>query len=182
MVVTRARNWRWEEVDKDSIELAALAKHFELYNRTEGKSPKTIDWYNLALRQFQRFLVQGKRSMRLDGLGETEVREFILYLQQRTRWQENPYILNHQGKLQAISIQTYIRALIAFFNWLYKEGYTRENRLAKLRPPKAPTKVVEVLSQEEIARILGCIDRNTASGAGSGMVSLTSNTLGKTLN
>jgi len=41
MVVTRARNWRWEELGKDSIELGALAKHFELYNRTEGKSPNT---------------------------------------------------------------------------------------------------------------------------------------------
>ncbi len=39
MVVTGARNWRWEEVDKDSIELSALTRHYELYNRTEVKSP-----------------------------------------------------------------------------------------------------------------------------------------------
>ncbi|MDI6815330.1 MAG: tyrosine-type recombinase/integrase, partial [Dehalococcoidales bacterium] len=97
--------------------------------------------------------------------GDPEVREFILYLQERKRWQENPYVLNHQGKLQPISIQTYIRALRAFFNWLYKEGYTEENRLAKLKPPKAPTKVVEILTQEEINRVLGSIESNTASGA-----------------
>jgi site-specific recombinase XerD len=165
MIVTGAKNWRWEEVDKDSIELSLLARHFELYNRTEGKSPKTIDWYNLALRQFQRFLVESEKSHRLDGLGEAEVREFILYLQQRRRWQDNPHVLNNRGKLAAISIQTYIRALRAFFNWLYNEGYTDENRLAKLKPPKAPTKVVEILSQEEIGKILSSIDTNTASGA-----------------
>ncbi len=163
--MTRARNWRWEEVKKDSIELSVLARHFELYNRTEGKSSKTIDWYNLALKQFHRFLLESEKPTRLDGLGEVEVREFILYLQERKRWQENPYILNHRGKLAAISIQTYIRALRAFFNWLYKEGYANENRLARLKPPKAPSKVVEVLTQEEIARVLGCIDPNTAAGA-----------------
>ena len=80
MVVTGAKNWRWEEVEKDSIELSLLAKHYELYNRTEGKSLKTIVWYNLALRQFQRFLVESEKSAWLNGLGEAEVREFILYL------------------------------------------------------------------------------------------------------
>ena len=44
MVMTRAKNRRWEEMEKDSIELNVLTRHFELCNLTEGKSPKTIDW------------------------------------------------------------------------------------------------------------------------------------------
>ncbi|MGQ9656017.1 MAG: tyrosine-type recombinase/integrase [Thermodesulfobacteriota bacterium] len=164
MKATRARNRRWEDVDKDSIELRELIRHFELYNRTEGKSQKTVDWYNVTLRQLQAFLVGSKKTTELSGLGEAEVREFILHLQQRRRYQDNSYVLAQRGKLAAISIQTYVRALRAFFNWLYREGYTNENRLANLRPPKAPTKVVEVLSPEEIARVLACIDRNTTGG------------------
>jgi len=144
--------------------MGVLARHFELYNRTEGKSPKTIDWYNLALKLFHRFLVESERATRLGDLGDAEVREFILYLERR-RWQDNPYVRKHRGKLAAISIQTYIRALRAFFNWLYQEGYTSENRLAKLKPPRAPTKVVEILTQEEIKRVLGCLDPNTSAGA-----------------
>jgi len=70
-----------------------------------------------------------------------------------------------RGRLAAISIQTYIRALRAFFNWLYREGYTQENRLARLKPPRAQTKVAEVLTPEEIARVLAAIDQNTAAGA-----------------
>lgn len=165
MVITKSKNWRWEELEKDSIELDALAKHLELYNRTEGKSPRTIEWYNLALRQFRRFLIESGRPTRLGELGEFEVREFILHLQGITKWRDNPYVPNHNGKLAAISIQTYIRALRAFFNWLHEQGYTYENRLAKLKPPKAPTKVVQILTEEEIAKVLGCIDRNTAAGA-----------------
>ena len=162
---TGAKNWRWEQVNKDTIELDVLAKHFELYNRTEGKSPQTIRWYNLSLRQFHRFLTESKKATQLDGIGELEVREFILYLQNKRKWQDNPYVPIQRGKLEAISVQTYIRALRAFFNWLYREGYTEENRLARLKPPKAPTKVVEVLSPEEIARVLGSVDTNVACGA-----------------
>ena len=102
MLVTRAKNWRWEQVEKYSIELSSLAKHFELYNRTEVKSAKTIRWYNLSLKQFYRFLLEGNKSTCLADLGEAEVREFILYLQEKRRWQDNPYILNHRGKLSVI--------------------------------------------------------------------------------
>jgi len=165
MIVTQSKNWRWEEVEKNDIELTDLAQHFELYNRTEGKSPSTIRWYNLALQQFQRFLEKSGRSAKLGGLDETTVREFILFLQQKPRWQDNPYVPEQQDRLSAISIQTYIRAIRAFFNWLYKEGYTTTNRLNRLKPPKAPNKVADVLTQEEISKVLKCIDINTAAGA-----------------
>ena len=57
MAERKTTNIRWEQVEKDTIELSALIKYFELYNRTEGKSPKTIRWYEFSLKQFQRFLL-----------------------------------------------------------------------------------------------------------------------------
>ncbi len=165
MDVTRPRNRRWEQVDKDSVELSTLARHFELHNRTEGKSPRTVEWYRLVLRLFQRFLIESEKPTNLGELWEPEVREFILYLQDKKKWQDNPCMPTRQTGIAAITIQTYIRALRAFFNWLYEEGYTTENRLAKLKPPKAPAKVVEVLTEQETARILGCISTKTANGA-----------------
>ena len=151
-------------MSKDSVELDALINHFELYNKTEGKSPKTIDWYNQTLKQFRYFLIESDKSTELSELGEPEAREFILYLQEKRRWSGNPYVKD-QGKLASITIQTHIRALRGFFNWLYREGYATEHWLARLRPPRAPTKVVEVLTEEETRRILKCIDTNKAAGA-----------------
>ena len=75
MAVTKIINRRWEHVKKDTIELSALTRYYELYNRTEGKSPKTIRWYNLSLRQFHRFLLDVKKPTVLGELGETEARE-----------------------------------------------------------------------------------------------------------
>jgi site-specific recombinase XerD len=152
-------------MDKDTIELNALAQYYELYNRTEGKSTKTISWYNMVLRQFHHFLVENKKSTILGKLDETTAREFILFFQEKHRWQDNPHVPPQSSKLAAISNQTYVRALRAFFNWLNKEGYTAENRLAKLKPPKAPTRVVDILTSDEISRILGCLDTDTWSGA-----------------
>ena len=44
MGMTRAKDQRCEKTEKDDIELSTLAKHFELYNTTEGKSPQTAKW------------------------------------------------------------------------------------------------------------------------------------------
>jgi len=80
MVFSR-KNRRWEELTKESLELADLAIEFELYNKTDGKSSKTIDWYNLSLKLFRRYLIESEQSTKLSNLGERQIREFILYLQ-----------------------------------------------------------------------------------------------------
>jgi site-specific recombinase XerD len=92
------------------------------------------------------------------------VRDFILYLQNRTRWTDHPNMPSPRGNLAAISIQNYVRGLRAFFNWLYKEGYTEDHILGDLRPPRAPQKLVGILTEDEIRRILSCLDTDTASG------------------
>jgi site-specific recombinase XerD len=165
MAAATSRTRRWGMVKQDSIELTALIKHFELFNRTEGKSPMTIDWYNMVLRQFHRFLQEKSKSTSLADLDEIAVREFIAHLQQKRRWENNPHVPRTDTGLTPMTIQDYVRAVRVFFNWLFREGYTSENRLAKLKPPKATIKVVEVLTSEEVAKILKCIDPSTPMGA-----------------
>ncbi len=157
--------WWEKKMDEKSVSLPVLTKHFELHNRTEGKSQKTVDWYNHTLQRFARFMNDPGKSMLISDIGETQVREFILYLQSRQRWQENPHLKHAQGNLAAISVQTYVRAIRAFFNWAYQEGYLPANPLAKLKPPKAPTRVTNILTPAEINSILKSIDCRTAAGA-----------------
>ncbi len=152
-------------MDKSSISLKKLVNHFEAYNRSEGKSPATIYWYSRVLTYFQNYLTEKKIPDNLGNLSVFLVRDFILYLQTKGKWNDHPYIPTApQRNLSAISVQTYVRALKAFFSWLYREGYTDENILADLKPPKAPNKLVVVLKDEEVKRILSCIDPNTSTG------------------
>jgi len=33
-------------MDRSNIDLSVLIQHYEVHNRTEGKSPRTVQWYN----------------------------------------------------------------------------------------------------------------------------------------
>ncbi len=162
-MVVRAKNRRWQELEKDKISLQRLAQHFEAYNRTDGKSPRTVECYSRVLKYFGEYLCEQNLADNLGDLNIHVVRDFILYLQTKRKWNNHPFTAP-RGNLAATSVQNYVRALRPFFSWLHREGYTKENILAQLRPPKTPQKLVEVLTDEEVGRILACLDTNTASG------------------
>jgi len=163
-MVVRAKNRRWQELEKDNIPLERLAQHFEAYNRSEGKSPATVEWYRRVLTYFGNYLNDNNLPDTLGDLSLFTVRDFVLYLQTKTKWSGHPYVPTPKGNLAAISVQTYVRSLRAFFSWLHREGYTEENILADLKPPKAPQKLAKVLTDEEIRRILACLHPDTATG------------------
>jgi site-specific recombinase XerD len=162
MAVT-TRNRRWQDMDKGGTSLDRLARHFEAYNRSEGKSPKTIIWYSRVLRYFGDYLDERSLPDHLEDLDIDVVREFVLHLQTRKKWPDRQCRLTEEN-LRAISVQSYVRALRGFFSWLYREGYTGENILANLKPPKAPQRLAEVLTDEEVSRILSCLDADTSWG------------------
>ena len=151
-------------MDNGNIPLERLARHFEAYNRSEGKSHQTVIWYSRVVRYFGDYLKERQLADTLDNLSVDLVRDFVLHLQTRRKWPDRQCHLAEQN-LRAISVQTYVRALRGFFNWIYREGYTRENILANLRPPKAPRTLAEVLRDEEVGRILACADPETSWGS-----------------
>jgi|GEM_PF-3764508 len=40
----RRKSQRWHDLDQANIPLGKLIRLYETFNRTEGKSPKTISW------------------------------------------------------------------------------------------------------------------------------------------
>ena len=66
-----------------NLELETLTHHYAVPNQTEGKSPRTVEWYTGALNLFRDWLVAEGMSTSVDDLGEDEVRQFILYIQGR---------------------------------------------------------------------------------------------------
>ncbi len=150
-------------MDKGGSPLERLARHFEAHNRSEGKSPKTVIWYSRVLKYFGDYLREHNLPDQLENLDVQVVREFVLYLRTRKKWPDRQCHLAEQN-LRAISVQSYVRALRGFFAWLHREGYTRENVVVNLKPPKAPQKLAEVLTDEEVSRILACSGSDTSWG------------------
>jgi site-specific recombinase XerD len=163
-MVVRVKDRRWQDLEKDNIPLEKLTRHFETHNRSEGKSPATVYWYSRVLSYFHSYLREHRLPDTLGDLNIHVVRDFILYLQTKKKWDSHPYIPSNGGNLAAISVENYVRALRAFFSWLHREGYTADNILGQLRPPKFPQKMVQVLTQEEISRILSCVDHDISTG------------------
>ncbi|MFO7772789.1 MAG: tyrosine-type recombinase/integrase [Dehalococcoidia bacterium] len=150
------RNPRWEDMDKRRIGLDQLIQHFEIFNRSEGKSPKTVKWYSDVLNLFLHWLESEGMSTEIGAVGEVEVRSFVLHLRER----------KVNGKpLSTHTIANRVRGLKGFFSWLAAKRYTEENVLTNLRLPKTTQIVIEPLNPEEVKLIFSNINEDTALGA-----------------
>src|SRR5437899_2510660 len=121
-------NRRWEQMDKSDIRLDALFKSYELFNRAERKSPRTVAWYDDKLRQYLRWLEENGCGNTLSEFTTDRVREFVLHLQDKNiKYERNPFTPTQPGKLSGHTIRGYVRTLKAFASWLYEDGYTDVN-------------------------------------------------------
>jgi len=94
------------------------------------------------------------------------VRAFTIYLQSKeTKFDNNPFILNKNGRLSTSYINGCIRPLRAFSTWLQEEGYLDENVLKPVRPPKIRKKLITILTDEEVAALLAVPDQDDPFGA-----------------
>jgi len=139
-------------MDKGNLSLTELIKYFDTYNRSEGRSPFTLRWYQQSLTMFLNWLMKTGRPVTLGSISENIVREFILYLRERS---------TNGRKLSVQTINSKVRALRAFFNWLYQKDYTDSHLLQDLKPPRLPKLMVKTLSDEEITAIFASLGHST---------------------
>jgi site-specific recombinase XerD len=141
---------RWQDIEMADLELRKLVEHFSQSNRAEGKSPKTVEWYEETLIPFVAYLELVGGEGRLSEFSVESVREFIIREQVRA--------------LSPHTIQGKVRTLKVFSSWLHAEGYTEWNVLANVGLPKVPKKVIDPLRDDEIEKLVACQNPLTAVG------------------
>ncbi len=147
------------------MELAALVDLFAATRLTEGRSKRTVDWYRNMLSRFVAFATNSQPP-RLSELSLDATRDFVAALQQQTtRFEGHPFAPPREGGLSPYTIHGYVRALKAFSSWLAAEQFTTHDVLARLKRPKLPSAMIEVLSDEELERLFAGINPNCALGA-----------------
>jgi integrase/recombinase XerD len=102
--------------------LPELIAYYEVCNRAEGKSAKTITWYSTNLRRFGNYLKNKHLSNSIDRIDTKLLREYAFYLQKRTRYDHHPYTPAKEEPLSSATVHGHVRTLRAFFNWLTIEG------------------------------------------------------------
>ncbi len=144
--------------------LSELIEYYEVCNRAEGKSPKTISWYSANLKSFRNYLKNRHLPDSLDNIDTKLLREYVLYLMKRTRYNGHPYTPAKTELLSSATIHGHVRTLRAFFNWLVVEGLAQNNPSKDLKPPKVSRKVVSTLSDDEIGAILNTFSISPSDG------------------
>lgn len=151
------RNTQWGKMDKSEIDLSVLTKHFEIHNRTEGKSLRTVQWYNEVLSLLYCWLQAEDLPTTLGSIDELLIRQFIINLQGRP---------GTKGRtMSSHSIYNRVNALKSFFAWLHQQGYTEEHVLRGIKQPKITDLLIEPLTPEEIEKVFAAINANTSLGA-----------------
>ena len=80
--------------------LSELVEYYEICNLAEGKSPKTISWYSKNLKSFDNYLKNRHLPNTLDNIDTKLLREYVLYLLKRTRYENHLMVF---GKLKELS-------------------------------------------------------------------------------
>ncbi|MFC1912674.1 tyrosine-type recombinase/integrase [Chloroflexota bacterium] len=134
--------------------LNELIEYYEVCNRAEGKSTKTISWYSANLKSFRNYLKSRHLPDLLGNIDTKLLREYVLHLLKKTRYENHPYTPAQTELLSTATVHGHVRTLRAFFNWLVVEGLAQDSPAKDLKPPKVTKKVVSTLSDKEIGNIL----------------------------
>ncbi len=144
--------------------LDTLIQGYRFCARTEGKSEKTILITTTALNKLQRFLEASKYPTNVIEIGARELREFIIHLQQVKAFEHHPYTKPQSKGLSGHAVNTYLRAIRAFWSWLIREEIINSNPFFKVRVPKPPRKIIPTFSERQLNAIFKSI--NTATPVG----------------
>ena len=153
-------------MNTDGLSWNDLLAQYRMSLEAANRSQKTISWYLDILDNFFFKYLPSERIIRpIDKLGREEVRSYIKHLQSSNRWPNRVHQDREYGKLSPFTIQGKIRALKAFWGWLYREAHIDSNPLTSLPLPKVPKNMITILEKEQIIQLLKSIDKHTPLGA-----------------
>jgi hypothetical protein len=138
---------------------------FQLEKRGDRVSPATLEFYQLQVGKFLRWLDREcPEALRLDGLDGTVLRRYRADLAGS--------LTRHGKPLQAESLRTSHRGVMAFLRWAADAGFAVDEELLRLRPPRREHKEATVYHISQVRQILAKCENRTEELAVKILVSL----------
>jgi site-specific recombinase XerD len=155
-----------------STSLNSLVKGFILTQRTDCKSPRTIEYYESNLRRFLWYAERQEWPEDVRMITEWHIREFLAYVSgEGNRWGlEGNGSESSRTKATYCTVHHYYCVLKTFFNWCVRESFILESPLAKIKLKNPKLNVVQPYSNEDIIKLINVCDydyRNNAQFLGS---------------
>jgi site-specific recombinase XerD len=150
-----------------STSLSSLVKGFILTQRTDCKSPKTIEYYEGILNRFLWYAEQQGWPDDARLITEWYLRDFLAYVSGSiNRWGVKGNGSESSRKKATYStVHHYYCVLKAFFNWCAREDYIPESPLAKIKLANPKLNVVRPYISQEIMKLLAVCDHDFKNGA-----------------
>lgn len=147
--------------------LKSLINGFVLTKQTDGKSPRTVEFYSDNLKRFLWYSQRQKWPDDIRMLTEWDIRDFLGYVTNETnRWGiEGNGSEPTRRKVSHTTVHHYFVVLANFFSWVVREGFLKENPTAKIKVAKSKDKVIKPYIQEEVSRMLSVCDKDYESNA-----------------
>jgi site-specific recombinase XerD len=142
--------------------LKSLVKGFVLTKQTEGKSPRTVEFYSENLKRFLWYASRQEWPDDIRMLDEWHIREFLGYVaSEKCRWGlEGNGAESSQKTASHTTVHHYFVVLANFFGWVSREGFIKESPTAKIKVAKPKDKVIKPYTFEEISRMLAVCDKD----------------------
>jgi integrase/recombinase XerD len=112
---------------------------------THNWEPKTREWHETSLRQFQRYMARRKLLL-LSSLTASEIRGWLTFLQTEA-------LVTGTFRVQS-TISTYARSVHAFCSWLVGQGHLAQSPFARMPFPKGKKRRLHMIEQQTFERLL----------------------------
>lgn len=146
---------------RKELTLTESVQLFILAQEVEGKSPLTINWYQLRLGRF----IQFTGDILVSDLSLEHGQRFLLHLSKANKYAGHPKQKERQEPISRATLRNYARAIRGFASYLNAEDITKENVFQRLKMPKDDKRVIEILRDDEIKLLYDQINPSTKIGS-----------------
>ncbi len=127
---------------------------FRLHCVAEGKSSRTVEWYEHKLRIFASYVEDQYGVDDPAAVQPDHIRAFLVHMREDVQANElNPHRPVEDRPLSAYTVQGYHRAIKCCCNWLVREEYLEKSPAQHISRPRRPAASSRPLTP---ARSAGC--------------------------
>ncbi|WP_105619982.1 tyrosine-type recombinase/integrase [Vallitalea okinawensis] len=134
---------------------------FLMEQEIRQNSIRTYEYYQQKLKDFEKYIGS---DTDINTVKKPNVDQYQLHITKRPKWQNTVFHPEYKKPIKKITVQSYIRAIRAFFNWIYAEGYIDTDVGKRIKLPRVPKKHVDILDPSEFDILLNSFNARTETG------------------
>lgn len=150
-----------KEDSEDARDIRNLFRQFVSVKVSEGVSKGTVHQYEENFGFFREYVEKHGNNFDVEFITQDYLRNWITYMQfKHVQFQKVATRKEKEIGLKPSTINTRIKTMRVMFNTLLREKLIEQNPMSRIKNVFEPEEAIEVLSDKEVARLLGVMDKS----------------------